>query len=306
MLGGDWGKQYLLLSSLSQTAVQCERKPLSTPLTGNQANESFVRDRTATNSNPMPYVRPTFNCVPQAMPTSSVSNQEQVAQVCREARSPEFSRPYPESQARFLYQGTETGVHQSILSSEYLDFKLNPPSLAASTISMDYIYELATRLLFLSVDWARSIPAFRSLERADQLALLQYTWSDVFLFGVAQCSNAIPLSALLTFAATHLKCGQIEDTKPASVRKGASIFDKIMTVKDLVFSLERLQVDQLEYAYLKAVVMFNPGKSLCISKLSLVQNARLLMFWIEFSQQPWSGKMWLHNYYNLILKSSMK
>ncbi|KAK3738167.1 hypothetical protein QZH41_007267 [Actinostola sp. cb2023] len=44
-----------------------------------------------------------------------------------------------------------------ILGPQHAEFKLYIPSLAVPTFSMEYIYEFATRLLFVSVDWSRSI-----------------------------------------------------------------------------------------------------------------------------------------------------
>ena len=181
-----------------------------------------------------------------------------------QSSSPAAPYIYPEGRDRWMRRESLVDLSSDVLSSEHLQFKLNPPSLAVTSISMDYIYELATRLLFLSVDWARTVPAFRKLERQDQLALLQYSWSDIFLFGVAQCSNAIPLSPLLTFAATHLKWTDDEgDVKPV-VTKGSSMFEKVMMIKNFVSSLERLDVDYIEYALLRAILVFNTGMSLLL------------------------------------------
>lgn len=148
-----------------------------------------------------------------------------------------------------------------IISSEHLQFKLNPPTLGVSSLSMEYVYEIATRLLFLTVDWARSIQAFRSLENTDQLVLLQSTWSDLFMLGVAQCSSSFPLSPLLTLAAVHMeRTDGGEDRKSPVSPKEPSMLEKIMSIKDLLFSLEKLELDSVEYAFLKAIVLFNAGK----------------------------------------------
>lgn len=147
-------------------------------------------------------------------------------------------------------------LHSDLLGSDHMEFKLNMPTLGVSSISMEYIYELATRLLFISVDWARSIPAFRGLDPSDQLALLQNTWSDIFMLGVAQCSQCFPLSPLLTLAASQLKSPD-GDRKPSFLGRDASLFEKVVNIKDLVFSLEKLDLGQVEYAYLKTIIIFN-------------------------------------------------
>lgn len=150
--------------------------------------------------------------------------------------------------------------YDCIISSEHLQFKLNTPTLGVSSLSMEYVYEIATRLLFLTVDWTRGIQVFRSLENTDQLVLLQSTWSDLFMLGVAQCSSSFPLSPLLTLAAVHMERSECsEDHKSPAFPKEPSMLEKIMSVKDLLFSLEKLELDSVEYAFLKAIVLFNSG-----------------------------------------------
>ena len=126
---------------------------------------------------------------------------------------------------------------------------------------MDYVYEVATRLLFLTVDWVRSIQAFRILECTDQLVLLQSTWSDLFMLGVAQCSSFFPLSPLLTLAAVHMESTEGNQVHQSTVtlKKDQNLVEMIMSVKDLLFSLEKLELDLAEYALLKAIVLFNSG-----------------------------------------------
>lgn len=161
------------------------------------------------------------------------------------------------------------GQYDGIISSEHVQFKLKPPTLGVSSLSMEYVYEIATRLLFLTVDWARSIQSFRSLESTDQLVLLQSTWSDLFMLGVAQCSSSFPLSPLLTLAAVHVAQSDGTDRDHKSTDHGTNMLDKIMSVKDLLFSLEKLELDSVEYAFLKAIILFNSGNSVFWSKYNL-------------------------------------
>ena len=138
------------------------------------------------------------------------------------------------------------GQCDEIISSKEVQFKLKPPTLGVSSLSMEYIYEIATRLLFLTVDWARSIQSFCSLESTDQLVLLQSTWSDLFMLGVAQCSSSFPLSPLLTLAAVRVAQSEGTNQDHKSTDHGTSMLDKIMSVKDLLFSLEKLELDSVE------------------------------------------------------------
>jgi len=53
--------------------------------------------------------------------------------------------------------------------------------------------ETAARILFMSVRWVKSVPAFRCLTDADQRVLLQNGWRDLFLLTAAQFSSAVDL-----------------------------------------------------------------------------------------------------------------
>lgn len=50
-----------------------------------------------------------------------------------------------------------------LLFEKQMLFELRAPSPAPAYLSVHYICESAARLLFLSVHWARGIPAFQSL-----------------------------------------------------------------------------------------------------------------------------------------------
>lgn len=224
-------------------AVQCERKPITKRMEDG-TNENHPR---AASLSPDQHhsVYPVHQDKPEVQPLTP--NRMSVS-------SP--TSPSHISLPGFL----PTDQYDCIISSEHLQFKLNPPTLGVSSLSMEYVYEIATRLLFLTVDWARSIQAFRSLENTDQLVLLQSTWSDLFMLGVAQCSSSFPLSPLLTLAAVQMERSESsEDHKSPVLPKEPSMLERIMSVKDLLFSLEKLELDSVEYALLKAIVLFNSG-----------------------------------------------
>lgn len=148
----------------------------------------------------------------------------------------------------------------SILGPQHAEFKLYIPSLAVPDFSMDYIYEFATRLLFVTVDWCRSISSFRSLTKADQVVLLQKSWPELFLLGVVQLIEKFPFSPLFAYAANDLKKKENDDSHDNVYhRTQQSSFNNIMTVKNFVFSMARMEMDPMEFAFVKAIVLFNSG-----------------------------------------------
>ena len=50
------------------------------------------------------------------------------------------------------------------------------------------IYEIAAKLLFMSVKWAKSVPSFLSLPLSDQTILLEEAWAQLFLLSISQWS----------------------------------------------------------------------------------------------------------------------
>lgn len=50
----------------------------------------------------------------------------------------------------------------------------------------ELVCEAAARLLFMSIKWAKSLPAFVGLPTTDQLALIRASWAELFVLGAAQ------------------------------------------------------------------------------------------------------------------------
>lgn len=223
--------------------MQCERKPITKPAE-DCTNESHRRG---------------VGLSPQRHLVYPV-HQEKTDFEPLTPTSPNSLSPTPRCSPLSSSVSHATEQYDNILSYENIQFKLTPPTLGVSSLSMEYVYEIATRLLFLTVDWTRNIQAFRSLESTDQLVLLQSSWSDLFMLGVAQCSTSFPLSPLLTLASIHMERGEnSEDQKPSGLMKDSNVLEKMMSIKDLLFSLEKLEMDLAEYAFLKTIVLFNPG-----------------------------------------------
>ena len=226
-------------------AVQCERKPITKCLENSQNENGFPGlSRSPENHPVFPNCQEKIDYEPLSPSSSTASFSSPIA---TSPRSPSAIHA--------------TEAHLSIISPENLQFKLNPPTLGLSSLSMDYIYEIATRLLFLTVDWTRNIQAFRSLDSADQLVLLQSSWSDLFMLGVSQCSSSFPLSPLLTLAAVHMERSECDEEHKPLLTKDQKVLEKVLSVKELLLSLEKLELDLVEYAFFKTIILFNPGKS---------------------------------------------
>ena len=72
-------------------------------------------------------------------------------------------------------------------------------------LSIETMCEMAARILFAAVDWARKIPHFPDLQVQDQVSLLRMVWSELFILNASQCSMPMHTAHLLAAAGLHAK-----------------------------------------------------------------------------------------------------
>ncbi|XP_072924162.1 nuclear receptor subfamily 2 group F member 1-B-like [Hemitrygon akajei] len=120
-------------------------------------------------------------------------------------------------------------------------------------LSIDNICELAARLLFSAVEWARNIPFFHELQVSDQVALLRLSWSELFVLNAAQSSLPLHMAPLLAAAGLH--------STQMSADRVVTFMDQIRAFQDQVEKLKVLQVDSAEYSCLKAIALYTPDAS---------------------------------------------
>ncbi|XP_067309889.1 nuclear receptor subfamily 2 group F member 6a isoform X1 [Pseudorasbora parva] len=119
-----------------------------------------------------------------------------------------------------------------------------------SAMGIDSICELAARLLFSTIEWARNIPYFPELPVSEQVALLRLSWSELFILNAAQSALPLHMAPLLAAAGFH--------SSPMSAERVVSFMDQVRIFQDQVEKLTRLQVDSAEYSCLKAIALFSP------------------------------------------------
>ncbi|XP_018568836.1 orphan steroid hormone receptor 2 isoform X2 [Anoplophora glabripennis] len=142
-----------------------------------------------------------------------------------------------------------------ILQDQHIPFNLQIPGPVPPYLNIHYICESGSRLLFLSVHWAKNIPAFQYLSSETQVSLLRGCWSELFTLGLAQCSQSLSLSTILSALISHLHASIAQDKMSAN--KVKQVTDHIVKLQDYVTSMNRLHVSEQEYAYLKAITLFS-------------------------------------------------
>ncbi|XP_056001229.1 orphan steroid hormone receptor 2-like isoform X2 [Ostrea edulis] len=147
-------------------------------------------------------------------------------------------------------------VDGPVLTQQNFSFNLTTPSPMPAYLNVHYICETASRLLFLSMHWTRSIPSFHVLSQDVQTVLVKSCWSELFTLGLAQCAQSMSLSTILMAILNHLQTALQQDKNSAERVK--IVIDHILKLQHYIQSLEALQIDPEEYAYLKALVLFSP------------------------------------------------
>ncbi|XP_041130061.1 nuclear receptor subfamily 2 group C member 2 isoform X1 [Polyodon spathula] len=147
-------------------------------------------------------------------------------------------------------------VEGPLLTDTHVSFKLTMPTPMPEYLNVHYICESASRLLFLSMHWARSIPAFQALGQDCNTSLVRACWNELFTLGLAQCAQVMSLSTILAAIVNHLQ-NSIQDEKLSGDRIKL-VMEHIWKLQEFCNSMAKFEIDRYEYAYLKAIVLFSP------------------------------------------------
>jgi len=145
------------------------------------------------------------------------------------------------------------------LDPSLISFSLSPPLPAVPEMTPQFVCETASRLLFLSVHWARRLPVFRSLPYSTQVSLMRNSWSDLFLLGLVQCRTQLCLPSLLSALASQLSHWLEEDRLP--LQRAGQLTKHLSRVRQLAASLEGYSISPQEFAYLRLLALFGPDQS---------------------------------------------
>lgn len=143
-----------------------------------------------------------------------------------------------------------------LLSESHVAFRLTMPSPMPEYLNVHYIGESASRLLFLSMHWALSIPSFQALGQENSISLVKAYWNELFTLGLAQCWQVMNVATIL---ATFVNClhSSLQQDKMSPERR-KSLMEHIFKLQEFCNSMVKLCIDGHEYAYLKAIVLFSP------------------------------------------------
>ncbi|XP_054769748.2 photoreceptor-specific nuclear receptor-like [Lytechinus pictus] len=137
-----------------------------------------------------------------------------------------------------------------------------PTNTNAPLTSRDLLYEAAAHLLFMTVKWARGLPAFLSLSFSDQAILLEESWGELFILGACQWSLSREFGQLFSSETLNTLKNDQSDT---------TIQNDVRILQDIVCRVRELQTDPMEFACLKALALFRPD-SRGVCEMSIVER----------------------------------
>ncbi|XP_015270127.1 PREDICTED: nuclear receptor subfamily 2 group C member 1 isoform X2 [Gekko japonicus] len=176
-----------------------------------------------------------------------------------ESASCQSSAESMEASARLVGEEASMNIVEiegPILSDAHVAFRLTMPSPMPEYLNVHYICESASRLLFLSMHWARSIPSFQALGQDNSISLVKACWNELFTLGLAQCSQVMNVATILTAFVNHLHNSLQQDK--LSAERGKLVMEHIFKLQEFCNSMVKLCLDGYEFAYLKAIVLFSP------------------------------------------------
>lgn len=145
-----------------------------------------------------------------------------------------------------------------LLTDSEIVFNLHTPPTVPAYLNLYYVCECGSRLLFLSVHWVKQIAAFRACSDETQTALLNRSWTALFVLGLAQCANVISLATIWTSMVAAVKLEMDEDRMTPIRCK--LLAEQVGELQSAVQTIVGLGLDECEFAYVKLVVLFGVGK----------------------------------------------
>ena len=130
-----------------------------------------------------------------------------------------------------------------------------PATKPPSFLNIHFICEAASRLLFLTLHWTKSLPVFADLKISSQVRLLRGSWSDLFVLGLAQTRNQLHLDSILTAIAAQFE--EVATLDRVTLPRVRQVTSTVCKLKEYVTALDRLQLGPREFGLLRTIALFS-------------------------------------------------
>merc|ERR1719483_1823934 len=140
-----------------------------------------------------------------------------------------------------------------VLDEQHLKFDLTVSAPMSDTPTIHFVCETASRLLFQALHWTKSIPAFNLLKYDTQIGLVRNSWSDLFVLGLAQISGQVSVPSMLALIVNHQQTRLAREQDNINVKE---VTASICRIHEFVQALDKLNIDEKEFAYIRAIALF--------------------------------------------------
>ncbi|KAK9744416.1 Ligand-binding domain of nuclear hormone receptor [Popillia japonica] len=164
---------------------------------------------------------------------------------------------------------------EQIGSSPVNDYDLSNKQLA----NINDVCDSMKQQLLILVEWAKYIPAFTELQLDDQVALLRAHAGEHLLLGLAR--RSMHLKDILLLGNNRIITKHSPDSRISSDLDISRVGTRIMD--ELVKPMTEVQVDDTEFACLKAIVFFDPNAK----GLSEPQRIKALRYQIQINLEDY-------------------
>lgn len=123
--------------------------------------------------------------------------------------------------------------------------------MSETNLKLEDLFESIRSSLLKVIEWAKRIPAFVNLSLDDQVKLLKASWCEHCTLKLAACNGPKSETILLSHGLS-VKRDSVED--PEVRRVLHRVFNEV------AYWLDYLNVDRVEMACLRGIMLFNPGR----------------------------------------------
>ncbi|KDR17183.1 Nuclear receptor subfamily 2 group C member 2, partial [Zootermopsis nevadensis] len=143
-----------------------------------------------------------------------------------------------------------------LLLEQQIPFNLQTPSPMPAYLNVHYICETHRNLITACFSFLLHVENRAAMLSSDtRVVLVRGCWAELFALGLAQCSEILSLPTILSSIINHLQASVVQEKISALHIK--QVTDHICKLQEYVNGMARLQLDEHEYAYLKAITLFS-------------------------------------------------
>uniref|UniRef100_A0A182NTZ7 Nuclear receptor domain-containing protein n=1 Tax=Anopheles dirus TaxID=7168 RepID=A0A182NTZ7_9DIPT len=152
------------------------------------------------------------------------------------------------------------GRGEMALTESCVNFDIQVPNVLPNYLSVHYVCETGSRLLFATVHWMKKNHVFQMLSDGFQGELVRQVWPELFMIGLAQSSGQLSFNTIMLALIQYMKTVILNRKYSGDVI--CYLKKYILLIQEFVNDLQKMNLTDQEYAYLRMLSIFNPDNVL--------------------------------------------